>query len=210
MAIRVILADDHLMVREGLRNVLQRTRFEVVGEADNGQEAIRLAEQLHPDVAVLDLSMPVLNGLESARRMRKVSPDTKTVLLTMYAEEQYVVEALRAGITGYVLKTQAGEDLVRAVQEVAQGKMYLSPGISRVVVEAYLSEKRYPGDPLSFREREILQLVAEGKTTKEIAALLGISVKTAEAHRGRIMKKLDIHDTAGLVRDAIRKGLITP
>lgn len=208
MPLRVILADDHLMVRQGLRTLLEKAGFEVAAEAGDGQEATRLAEKFLPDVAIVDLSMPVLNGLDCARLILKLSPRTKTILLTMYSEERYVVEALRAGIKGYVLKTQAAEDLIQAVREVSQSGLYLSPGVSRVVVDAYLNETRYPPDPLTTRERQVLQLVAEGKSTKEVAAVLGIGAKTAEAHRSRIMKKLDIHETASLVRYAIRRGLI--
>ncbi len=209
MALRVLLADDHAMVRQGLKALLERDGFEVV-EASNGHEAIQLTRERHPDVAVLDLAMPLLNGLDAAREIRRVWPTTKTILLTMYAEDQYVLEALRAGVRGYVLKTQAGVDLAKAVHEVQRGAVYLSPGVSRAVVEAYLAKSELPPDPLTPRERQVLQLIAEGKTTKEVASLLGISVKTAEFHRTRIMKKLDIHETAGLVRYAIRTGLIEP
>jgi len=161
-------------------------------------------------VAVLDLAMPLLNGLDTAREILRISPRTRTILLTMHPEDHYIFEALRAGIEGYVLKTQAAEDLVRAIREVFRGMIYLSPGVSRAVVQAYLAKTDLPPDPLAPRERQVLQLVAEGKTTKEIAVLLGISVKTAESYRSRIMQKLDIHETAGLVRYAIRRGLIQP
>ena len=163
-----------------------------------------------PDVVVLDLSMPVLNGIEAARRIRAVRPDVKVVLLTIHREDHYVRAALRAGIAGYVLKTQAAADLLRAIHEVAAGGLYLSPGISRAVVAAYLERPDAPADPLTPRERQVLQLVAEGLTTKEIARALGTSVKTAETRRTRLMDKLDIHDVAGLVRYAIRRGLAQP
>jgi DNA-binding NarL/FixJ family response regulator len=207
---RIILADDHLIVRQGLKSILEKESHTVVGEAGDGREAVRLAQELCPDIAVLDLSMPLLNGLDAAREIVKVSPQTRVILLTMHTEDPYVMEALRAGIRGYLLKTQAAQDLVQAIHEVSRGSMYLSPGISRTVVEAYLAKSELPPDPLTPREREVLQLIAEGKTTKEAAAVLGVSVKTAESHRTRIMEKLEIHETASLVRYAIRRGLIQP
>jgi DNA-binding NarL/FixJ family response regulator len=208
MPTQLLLADDHQIVRQGLKTMLEREGFSIVGEAADGREAVRLAQARHPDVAVLDLAMPGLNGVDAAREMLRAEPRMKTVLLTMYTEDPYVLEALRAGISGYVLKTQAALDLVQAIREVMRGSIYLSPGISRAVVDAYRHKSELPHDPISPREREVLQLVAEGKTTKEIAALLNISVKTAESHRMHIMSKLDIHETAGLVRYAIRRGLI--
>lgn len=208
MRIRILLADDHVMIRQGLRAIIEREDLEVVGEASDGQEAVRLAQQQHPDVAVLDLSMPLLNGLDAARGIIQASPKTKIIILTMYTEDQYVMEALRAGVRGYVLKKQAPSDLIQAIKEVYQGTIYLSPGVSRALVEAYLAKSELPPDPLTARERQVLQLVSEGRTTKEIASLLEISVKTAESHRTRIMDKLDIHSTANLVRYAVRRGLI--
>jgi DNA-binding NarL/FixJ family response regulator len=169
-----------------------------------------MAEELRPDLAVLDLTMPLLNGLDAAREILQRSPRVRPILLTVHTEEHYVLEALRAGIRGYVLKTQAAADLAQAIREVARGQIYLSPGISEVVVQAYLSGTGLPPDPLTPRERQVLQLIAEGKTTREIAQTLGVSVKTAESHRSRIMKKLRIRSTAGLVRYAIRRGLIQP
>jgi two-component system response regulator NreC len=204
----VLLADDHQLFRQGLRGLLETAGHEVVGEAADGREAIQLAQTLHPDIAVLDLSMPLLNGLDAARELKRVSPDTRTILLTMYTERSYVLRALRAGARGYVLKTQAAEDLIRAIREIRRGEVYLSPGVSASVVDAYLHKTEELDDPLTPRERQTLQLVAEGKTTKEIARLLSISFKTAESHRNRAMKKLDIHDVAGLVRYAISRGLI--
>jgi len=208
--LRILLADDHLIFRQSLKGLLEREGFQIIGEAADGQEAVRRARDLSPDVAVLDLAMPLLNGLDAAREIVRASPRTRPILLTMHTEDPYVMEALRAGIKGYVLKTQPSTDLVQAIQEVSRGRIYLSPGISRTVVDAYLAKTELPPDPLSPREREVLQLVAEGKTTKEIARLLGVSVKTAENHRTRIMAKLDIHETAGLVRYAIRHGIIQP
>jgi two-component system response regulator NreC len=210
MKTRVVLADNHILVRQGIKSLLEREGFQVAGEAEDGQELVRIAKELQPDVAVLDIGMPVMNGLVAARELKRVCPKTKTILLTRHDEDQYVIEALRAGIRGYILKNQAATDLVHALQQVCQGQVYLSPGISRVVVDAYLSKSSLPDDPLSAREHEVLQLIAEGKSTKDVAALLGISVKTAESHRSRLMQKLDIHETASLVRYAVRRGLVQP
>jgi len=167
-----------------------------------------MAEKARPDVAILDISMPLLNGINAARELKKTSANAKVILLTKHDEDHYVIEALRAGVGGYVLKSQVANDLVHAIQEVCRGSVYLSPGISRAVVGAYLSETNVPADPLSARERQVLQLVGEGKSTKEIARHLGVSVKTIESHRARVMRKLNIHETASLVRYAIRRGLI--
>lgn len=210
MPLRILLADDHRLVREGLRAMLERAGFEVLGEATNGQEACHLASTLHPDLIVLDLVMPLLNGLDAAREILHERPGTRVILLTMHMEGHQIEAALRAGVRGYVVKTQAVEDLVQAIREVARGEIYLSPGVSRVFVEGYLASSESPADPLAPRERQVLQLVAEGKSSKEIALLLDLTVRTAESYRARIMEKLDIHDTAGLVRYAIRHGLIEP
>lgn len=210
MSLRLLLADDHLLVRQGLKAFLEREGFQVTGEAADGREAVRLAQDVQPDVAVLDLAMPLLNGLDAAREILQACPRTRTILLTMHTEDQYVLAALRAKIRGVVLKSQAAADLVQAIREVSRGAIYLSPGLSQAVVDAYLAKTDLPAEPLTQREREVLQLVAEGKTTKEVATLLGVSVKTAESHRTHIMEKLDIHQTAGLVRYAIRRGLIQP
>jgi two-component system response regulator NreC len=210
MTTRVLLADDHSLLRQGLKTLLEKQGFQVVAEASDGQETLRSVEESQPDVAIVDLSMPVLNGIDAARELKKSSPKTKVIVLTQHDEDQYVREALLAGVEGYVLKSQAGDDLVQAIQEVCRGSVYLSPNISRAVVDAYLSRKYVSTDPLSVRERQVLQLVGEGKSTKDIAVHLGISVKTAESHRARLMKKLDMHETASLVRYAIRRGLIQP
>ncbi len=207
MTTRILLADDHEIVRQGLRLLLQREGFEVIGEAANGQDAIRLAEENCPDVAVLDYGMPLLNGIGAAREIMEACPRTKTILLTMHTDDHYVLEALRTGIKGFVVKTQAPADLIRSIHEVLSGMVYLSPRVSGTLVQAYLAKSALPVDPLTPREREVLQLVAEGKTTKEVAKLLGISAKTVESHRTRIMKKLDTPNTAGIVRYAIRLGL---
>jgi two-component system, NarL family, response regulator NreC len=208
MPVRILLADDHVIVRQGLRSILEEEGFQIVAEASNGQEAVRLAGKFFPEVAVLDVGMPLLNGIDAATEIKKVSPRTQTILLTMHNESHYVLNSLRAGVRGYLLKERAAEDLVKAISEVGRGEIYLSPSISRKVVEAYLTSAEMNPDPLSDRERQVLQLVAEGKTSKEVAAILGISVKTAESHRNHIMDKLNIHDVAGLVRYAIRNGLI--
>ena len=209
MDMRILLADDHPMFRQGLRALLEREGFEVVGEASDGHEAVRLARNLEPNVAVLDVGMPLLNGIDAAREIHRRVPRTQVVLLTMFEEDAFALEALRAGVRGYVLKAQAAADLVGAIREVVRGAIYLSPGISEAVVNA-LSKADSPVDPLTDRERQVLQLVAEGNSTKKIASILGLSTKTAESHRTRIMQKLDIHETAGLVRYAIRRGLIKP
>jgi len=208
MPSRILLADDHLIVRQGLKALLEHEGFAVIAEVGDGQEAVRVSRERRPDVVVLDFAMPLLNGLGAAGEILRACSRTKAILLTMHTEDHYVLEALRAGVRGYVVKTQASADLVRAINEVLRGLVYLSPGISQAVVEAYLSKSEVPPDPLTAREREVLQLVAEGKSTKEIAKLQGISFKTAESHRTRIMRKTNIHGTAGLVRYAVRRGLI--
>jgi DNA-binding NarL/FixJ family response regulator len=210
MRIRVVVAEDHVMVRQGLRALLERASIEVVGEAGDGREAVRLVEKLRPEVAVLDIALPLLNGIDAARAILKSEAGTKVVALTMHSERHYLVEAVRAGVTGYVLKSKAAEDLVQAIQEVARGAIYFGPEFSRDALRDFLARPDQPENPLTAREREVLQLVAEGKTNKEVASQLGISVKTAEAHRAHIMGKLNIHETAGLVRFAIREGIIRP
>jgi DNA-binding NarL/FixJ family response regulator len=210
VAVTVVLADDHALVRQGIRMLLEREKFEILGEAGDGAEAVRLAEQFHPDVAVLDLSMPKMSGITAAQQIKKVSPRTKNILLTMYTEEHHILQALRAGVNGCVVKTQAAEQLILAIREICAGGVYLSPSVSGAVVQAYLNKIDLPYDPLTDRERQVLQLVAEGKRTKEIALLLGVTAKTAETHRVKVMEKLDIHSTAGLVRYAIRRGLVQP
>jgi len=210
MTIGLLLADDHAIVRHGLRALLEKEGFQVCAEADDGQKAVQLASEKNPDIAVLDISMPLLNGLDATRELKKNGQNIKVILLTRHDEAQYVTEALRAGVNGYVLKNQAATDLVEAIKQVARGGVYLSPNISRAVMEAYLSKSGPEADPLTPRERQVLQMVGEGKSTKDVARLLGISTKTAESHRTRLMRKLDIHETAGLVRYAIRRGLVQP
>jgi len=210
MPIQVLLADDHQIVRDGMKVFLEREGYKVNAEAENGQEAVRLALKLKPEVVVLDITMPVLNGLDAAREILQQAPDTKAVLLSMHDESKYVLEGLRVGVKGFVTKTHAGEDLLHAIRQALRGMTYVSPELSQAVFEAIQMKTDIGQDPLTPRERQILQLVAEGKTTKESARLLNISAKTAETHRARIMEKLNIHETAGLVRYAIRRGLIRP
>ena len=210
MGVRILLADDHPVFRQGLRALLEREKFDVVGEASDGLEAIAAAERLQPQVVVIDLAMPALNGIDAVREIVKRAPRAKAVLLTMHTEEYHVLEALRAGANACVSKTQAAEHLLQAIKDVCAGGVYLSPHVSGAVVQAYLAKTELPYDPLTPRERQVLQLIAEGKTTKETAAVLDVSVKTAETHRTNLMEKLDIHSTAGLVRYAIRRGLLQP
>ena len=210
MSTRILLAEDHVIVRQGLCTLLEQAGMVVIGEASDGQEALQLAHTHRPEVAILDITMPHLNGLETARRLREVAPQIKIIMLTMHNEEPYVLEALQAGAVGYVLKTQAAVDIVQAIHTVVQGAVYLSPRVTSTVVQAYLAGSTIPPDPLTSREREIVQRIAEGQTTKEIAAHLGLSVKTVESHRINLMRKLNIHDTATLVRYAIRRGLTPP
>lgn len=203
----MLLADDHLILRQGLKALLEPAGFLVVGEASDGQEAVRLARKLSPEVAVLDLSLPLLNGLDAAREIHQTCARTRALILTMHAEDHYLLEALRAGVRGYLVKTHAAADLIRAIQEVQRGRIYLDPSLSPAVVEAFLGKTEVPADPLTSRERQVLQLVAEGKTRKESARLMSLSVKTVESYRTRVMQKLNIHDVAGLVRYALRRGL---
>ena len=210
MGVRVLLADDHPVFRQGLRALLEREKFDVVGEVSDGLEAIAAAERLQPQVVVIDLAMPSLNGIDAVREIVKRAPRAKAVLLTMHTEEYHVLEALRAGAKACVSKSQAAEHLLQAIKDVCAGGVYLSPHVSGAVVQAYLAKTELPYDPLTPRERQVLQLIAEGKTTKETAAVLDVSVKTAETHRTNLMEKLDIHSTAGLVRYAIRRGLLQP
>jgi len=207
-AIRVVLVDDHALVRSGMRALLeQMPGIQVAGEATNGREALELVGRLRPDVVLLDISMPELNGLEVAERLHAAQPGVRVVLLSMHADEQYVDRALGVGASGYVLKSADAEELERAVRSAARGLAYLSPAIARAAGRRARSD-RSGGSPLSPRQREILQLIAEGNTTRQIAEKLGVSVKTVETHRAHVMERLEIHDVPGLVRYAIRTGLI--
>ena len=212
MAIGLLLADDHPIFRQGLKSLLEKEGFNVLAESPDGIGAISHAEKLHPDIAILDFSMPRLNGLDAAREILRISPRTKVIMLTIHREEQYVVETLNAGVKGYVLKSEAATVLVEAIREVYRGSAYLSPGISRYAVDSALLKTKgeTPAEILSPRELQVLQLIAEGNTTRSIAEQLSLTVKTAESYRTGLMAKLDIHETAGLVRYAVRRGLVKP
>jgi len=206
--LRVLLADDHDVVRQGLRALLERHGLDVVAEASDGRTAVEQTTALRPDVAVLDVAMPVLNGVDAANEITRCLPATRVILLTALNDVQFVAGALRAGVRGFVAKGQDIEDLVQAIRQVADGRLYASAGVSQAVLDAAQAVDTVAA--LSPRERQVVRLIAEGKSTKQIAELLKISVKTAEFHRARLMEKLNIHDTAGLVRYAIREGLIVP
>ncbi len=207
--IRILLADDHALVRHGFRMILAtQPDMEIAGEAGNGREAVELAQKLKPDVVVMDVTMPELNGIEATRRLIELSPRTRVLALSMHKDAVYVREILRAGARGYLLKDSADADLLAAVRAVAKGEGYLSPGVSDAVLSDYRRHVTDPLDLLTSREREVLQSIAEGKTNKEIATSLNLSVYTIEAHRGRLMEKLNLHSTGELVRFAVRSGLI--
>jgi DNA-binding NarL/FixJ family response regulator len=210
--VRVLLADDHTLIRAGIRGLLEGLPgVEVAGEAGDGQEALRLAELLQPDVVLLDIGMPGLNGLEVATRLAKLDPEMRVVILSMHTSEEYVLQALRAGAAGYLLKGSAVAELELAIRAVARGETYLSPTVSKHVVDEYVRRTGGAPDPvaaLTPRQREILQLVAEGHTSKDIARQLGLSHRTVETHRNQLMKRLDIHDLTGLVRFAVRVGMV--
>ena len=210
MSLRVLLADDHIVMREGLRSLLEHHGFEIVGEATDGDEAVQLARKIHFEVGLLDISMPRMNGVEAARQILQLAPRCHIIVLTVHAEERQIAAAFRAGIRGYVIKTQAADELIHAIREVSLGGTYMSPQVSTILLGAYLAGTTIGADPLTPRERQVLQLVAEGKSTKEVAQVLGVTAKTAESYRSRLKVKLDIHDTAGLVRYAIREGLVAP
>ncbi len=210
MRTTIVLGDDHPFIRQGVRRLLEPEGFEILGEGSDGLEVVALAQQFQPDVVLLDISMPSLNGIGAVRELSKVAPATKVIVLTMHTEEHYILEALRAGVKGCVSKTQAPEHLIEAITDVCRGGVYLSPSVSGVVVQGYLAKSDMPYDPLTDRERQVLQLIAEGKTTKEAAVILGVSVKTAESHRSSLMSKVDLHSTAEVVRYAIRRGLVEP
>jgi DNA-binding NarL/FixJ family response regulator len=210
---RLLLADDHSLVRAGIRSLLEKIPgIEVTGEASNGREALELIRTELPDLVLMDVAMKELGGLEALPRISKNFPNVKVIILSAHANEEYVIRALRNGAAGYMLKDAATIELELAIDSVAQGKTYLSPSISRTVIDSYLERVGNFSsslEQLTARQREILQLVAEGKNTKEIAGTLDISVKTVEAHRLQLMARLDIHDVPGLVRYAVRSGLVS-
>ncbi len=214
--IRVLLADDHAIVREGVKRILTaEPDLEVVGEAEDGLQAVEQAKKLKPDVAVLDISMPGINGIEATKQIKAALPDTHTLALTMHSDDSYVFQLLKAGASGYVLKRAAATDLVQAIRAARRGEAFLYPSVAKAVVADYLKrvetgEGRETYDGLTEREKEILTLVAEGATNQDIAQKLYISVKTVQTHRAHIMEKLNLHDRTMLVRYAIRKGLIEP
>lgn len=212
MSIRVVLADDHRIIREGIRNLLDREKdIDVIGEASDGHEVIQKNRELEPDVLVMDITMPNLNGIDATRKIIKQNPETRIIALSMHSDHHFVAEMLQAGATAYLLKDCVYDELVQAIQLVHQGKTYLSPEVASLLVKDYRSQVQQTttpkGDTLSPREREVLQLMAEGNSTKEIAEKLFLSVKTIEAHRSQIMRKLDIHNIAELTKYAIREGL---
>jgi two-component system response regulator NreC len=212
--VRVLLADDHTLIRAGLRMVVAaQPDFTVVGEANDGREAVALAEQLKPEVVVMDIGMPSLNGIEACRQVHELLPQTQIVMLSMHSDEGYVLRALRAGAKAYLLKDSAEADLPNAIRAVVAGKSFFSPAVGKVLLEDYMRKLERTGgedsfDLLSPREREVMQLVAEGKSSKEIANLLSLSVYTVETHRAKVMQKLNLHNIPELILYAVRKGLI--
>jgi len=213
-SIRILLCDDHLLIRASLKSLIgEFPGIEVVGEAGDGREALDHVAKLRPNVVLMDIAMPGLNGLEAARRLVKDQPHVRVVMLSMHSDESHVLQALRAGASGYVLKGSAPRELEMAIEAVARGEIFLSPAISKHVIDVYLNRAEGQANSLDLltpRQREILQLIAEGKSSKQIAQLLEASVKTIESHRASLMERLDIHDVAGLVRYAIRHGLVSP
>ena len=213
--LRLLIGDDHTLFRHGLRRILEdRKDWELVAEADDGRAAVRKAVALKPDVAILDIGMPQLNGIDATRQIVRKVPSVRVLILSMHSDETYVTRALNAGATGYILKDSAGKDLLRAVASVAEGRSFFSPAVSKLMLDDFVRRAsktevadRY--ETLSDREREILQLVAEGRSNKEVAALLEISAATVETHRARVLQKLDVHNTAELVLYAVRRGVIS-
>ena len=213
--IRILLADDHTVVRKGLRLLLEsQPEFEVIADACDGRETVALAEQHQPDVVVLDVAMPILNGIEAARQISAKFPSTAIVFLSMHSDESYVLKALKSGARAYLLKDSAEYDLIAAIKAVSEGTAFFSPAISKMLVEDYMRQMRERDvedsyELLTTREREILQLLAEGKSNKDVASLLNLSLYTVETHRGNIFQKLNLHNSAELILYAIRKGVIS-
>lgn len=213
--LRVVIADDHVLVRAGIRSLLERDdQVQVVGECDDGLQALAMIGEQRPDLLLADIAMRGLNGLETAAAVAERFPDVKVIILSMHRNEEYVVQALRAGCAGYLVKDAAASELDLALDAVRRGEMYLSPSISRQVIDGYLARGGATGradrDPLTPRQRDVLKLIAESRSTKQIAAMLSLSVKTVETHRAKLMERLDIHDVQGLVKYAMRVGLIPP
>jgi DNA-binding NarL/FixJ family response regulator len=215
MHLRILLADDHTIVRQGVRKILEEhPDWEVVGEAANGRDAVRLALDLAPDIALMDIGMPLLNGIEATRQIARRAAGVSVVILSMHSDEAYIAQVLQAGARGYLLKDSADEDLIRALTAVGQGKSFFSPAVAKVMLDDYVRRMTERGivdryESLSEREREVFQLIAEGRSNKEIADLLNVSSSTVETHRGHIMEKLDVHSAVELVLYAVRKGLIS-
>ena len=213
--LKLVLADDHTLMRHGLRKILEeRPEWEVIAEVGDGREAVKKCIALKPDVAVLDVAMPLLNGIDATQQIVRKAPETKVLVLSMYSDEAYVTRALQAGATGYMLKDSAGKDLLKGIASVAAGQAYFSPAIASLMLDDYVRRVAGSGivdryETLSEREREIFQLIAEARTNKEVAELLEISPATVETHRARILQKLDIHNTAELVLYAVRRGVIS-
>jgi two-component system response regulator NreC len=213
--LRILLADDHTLLRQGLRKILhERSDWEVVAEAGDGREAVRQTLAVQPDIAILDIGMPLLNGIEATRQIVRRLPDIHILILSMHANEAYIIQALKAGAKGYLLKDSADTDLIRGVVAVASGKSFFSPAVAKVMLDDYVRHLTEKGiadrfDSLSEREREIFQLVAEGHSNKEVAELLSVSPTTIETHRAHILQKLDVHNTAELVLYAVRRGVIS-
>lgn len=209
--IKVLLAEDHTIVREGIKSLLaSQGNISIVGEASDGREAVEMARRLLPDLVIMDISMPLLNGLEATRQIREKLPQCKILVLTVHDNREYVHQILKAGASGYLVKKTAASTLFEAIQAVYQGEAFFSPSISKILMEDFIEKRGEDEEPLSPREREILQLVAEGRSNKEISEILCLSVKTIESHKENIKRKLGIQDHAGMIKYAIRKGLVTP